>query len=635
MRIRIVLISIILFLDIFLLPVVFRLPGYIKSQGIGPAPRALAVEFKDRPLMGVTGLITQKDIRAGWLWSQFFIAGLILAVLWRPERQKRRYKIGKNLGGPEAVGSGEYGTSRWRMESETDKTFTIWHTDRLPAVGGFVLGAVKKGRGKLKVWLDASEAHVLLIGITGAGKSRKIFMPSIWEIGKTGESMVITDPKGELCDTTGDYLLRQGYEVIRLDFREPLRGQRWNPLYPVIQAIKEGDYDRATDYAVKVAYTLVSSRSGDKGEPIWRDGAEALLASIILAVCDGADIDEQKHLSSVYRTIGELSEPDPDTGIIPLNEYINGLPGDHPAKRAFYPAKTAPYRMRGSFFTQVLTTLRLFDSASMRCLTSDQDFDLGLVGKRPAAVFMVIPDEASENHVCASIAIDQIYQALVDVAINNGGKLLNRVHFLLDEFGNLPKIKDFEQKVTVARSRNIKFTLAVQGLNQLKKFYRDEADTITGNCSIWAYMGTKDPETERVISNMTGKYTISTDSYSSSSNRGGVSTTRGEGKTGRALLMPDEVGRWDVDHLLILQVRELPTRLPLLDVSQWPASPDLYWGRKEAGKARVIPDIPVWIPEVKKAGKPKTTKERDDNKPDSEKDFVVEPTVSVQDIEDF
>lgn len=586
-------ITVVLILDVLVLPALFYLPDFIRLYGLGPAAGKLLNAFLKEPWMGTLLIFKEASYRNIWLFLQLILAAGLVSVLWRPELPRVSNRVAEGIGGPEAAGRGQFGTTRWRTEKELLKTLDLYYTDRELKKGGVVVGAKNLGH-KMQVFLESQDTHILLLGATRSGKSRSVIFPTVWAIGKTGESMILTDPKGELYERCSGYLGKKGYEVILLDFRNPQRGNRWNVIAPVVQAFGKNREDKAVETALDTAHALVYQKAHNS-DPIWELGEKSIIAGLILAVAYEAAKVSQKHMYSVAMTLARLAVFD-EEGDCPLNGYVTGLDLLHPARGAFATALMAPPKTRASFFAGAMAKMQLFTDPNIASMTSKQDHSLAAIGEKPVAVFLVIPDEKSTRYVLASLYINQVYQALVEEAVNNGGRLKNRVHFLLDEFGNLPSIPDMDKKITVAGGRGMKFTLAIQDLAQLKTHYGDMAQTITANCHTWLYLSTGDPQTAKVISEKTGKYTVQTENsnYNYSDNRVGGST--GMGLTGRALLTPDEVERWPKGQSLILQAREMPAKLQLPDLSQWPADSELYPVDLPEEAETVRPQVEVWTP---------------------------------------
>lgn len=518
-------------------------------------------------------------------WSILQPGTVLLAYLVLfPER--RRQVNRDVIGGPQAAGAGQFGTSRWQTQKEIDRSFDRWDITKPLDKGGIVLGT-RRHRKKFFAYLDRDDTHVLLIGATRSGKSRRVIMTSIWAIARAGESMLLGDVKGELYAMTAGYLQEQGYEVIRLDLRQPTLGNRWNPLQSVNTAIDVGDYAKAGEIAWDVGH-IITYQKPHYGDSIWPDSQEALTTALALAVAAEAPTGA-RHLASAYQLLTCLGAEGGEM----LDEYFASLPLNHVARGAYGVVALSEDRLRSSIFTGTAAQLRLWADPGIQWLTAAQDHDLAAPGKTKTAVFIVVPDERSTRHVLASLYVNQVYMALVDLANRNGGVLPVKTHFILDEFGNLPPIPDFAQKLTVAGGRGMKFLLAVQDIGQLKDRYKEQTRTITGNCATWIYLATADVETARLISEKTGRYTIPTESRSSQVRHTEASQSTSQSLTGRALLMPDEVLRWPGNHALILRSRQYPARLSLPDLSEWPI--DLTPVENPSGRG-VITLPPLWLP---------------------------------------
>lgn len=589
MKFKLAVAGLILIFDLIFAPLLCSLPIYARDHGFQKGFQTWRVYIKENPMSGIF-LLGEENIRTPWLWLQPAVAATVLSVLFPIYGRKKRKT--DEMGLPEAAGQGQHGTTRWRTKKEISKTLTIWEIkNNNPPKGGFVVGA--ESGVNFRAWLDTGDTHCLVIGSTRSGKSRRIILPTIWTLARAGESMVISDPKGELFKFSSGYLKRLGYKVILIDLRDPYRGNRWNPLLSVASALQDGDYSPASQAAWDIAH-IITNQQPYYGDPIWPQSQESLTAALILAVASFAPAD-CRHLGSVYEMLHRLGA----NGGEMLDEYFRSLPKGHPASSAYGVAALSEDRLRSSIFTGTAAQLRLWSDPAVVWLTSRQDHDLDITGREKAAVFIVIPDERGTRNVITTLYIAQSYQALVDLANANGGKLPQKVNFLLDEFGNLPPIPEFDRKITVAAGRGMRFLLAVQDLSQLKARYKELSQTITGNCATWVYILTTDLDTAKVISGKTGQYTVRTESYSSQVRHTDYSHGTTEGLTGRPLLLPDEVLRWPADKALILQARCNPAQLPLPDLSKWPAVKHLTPSTSsEKNEKEVVTAPPVWVPGV-------------------------------------
>lgn len=635
-------------LDIIFLPWLIQLPFYlIENRYVGVLENgkntglylwldygyfnSIKNFFSDRRLLLLFGSL------------QVFVAALIINIMWNVNKFRSKNKIQEGIGGPEAAGNGEHGTSRWMTEKEKEESSVVWDSNTELKKGGILFGAEIKN-GVEKFYFDDDDTHTLIIGTTRSGKSRKIFLPSIWELAKAGESMIIGDPKGELFITSKEYLEEKGYNVISLNFREPLKGNQWNMMDLVNKAVDEENISKATEITWDMVNTITKQTPSTTSEPIWQNGEESTIAALTLLASLESDFKFQRHMTTAYYMLAEYGQPLADE-TIPLNEYMRTLPVRHPAKAAFATASIAPYKTRASFFTTTLSDLRLFSDPNISDMTSKQDHDMKRTGIDKTAVFLIIPDEKSTKNVLATLYIDQIYQSLVELANENGGRIPRRVNFLIDEFGNLPTIRDFATKITVGGGRGIRFALAVQDPAQIKKAYKESSQTIVGNCHTLIFISSSEPETCKFVSELTGKYTIETESRNRNVQEKGSSFGMGLGTTGRALLMPDEIRRWDKNEALVVRLGHHPARYKLPDLSQYRASFDFGMtimenveDSKKANnmiikerwnniKARKIEEVSVWLPDI--FGNPKR------KEPDLETENLNSCKESESDQEDF
>lgn len=563
MKTKAIMLVLLFLLNLLAIPLLLETLYLAGEVGFAQAWDTVRASASQNPLHGYAALVSG-HIQEPWLWLQIPLGMLTLKLAWMMFKERRRGG-GESPEDVKSVGGGQYGTAKWRNTGDVSRTLE----GLAGQSGGFVVGVKKKPLfGKFDAWVDKSDTHALVIGATRSGKSRRIILPTIWTLGRAGESMVITDPKGELHTRSKDYLEQHGYRVVRIDLRDPHCGVRWNLLQPIVKAMEEGSASAAGQAAWDAAHVITYQRP-HQGDPIWPQAQESLTAALMLAVAAEASAGS-KNMAECYNLLSEFGKDDGQL----LDTYLSGFPLGHPAKSAYGVAGLSSERLRGSIFTGTAAQLRLWADPAVAWLTAENETEVGMVGEEKAAVFLVIPDERGVRNVLASLYISQCYQALADIGNQTGGRLKRRVNFLLDEFGNIPAIPDFDKKLTVSAGRNIRFLLAVQDVSQIKVRYGEAHGTILGNCATWVYLSTADPETAKMLSAKTGQYTIKTESHSSSS-RSSTESNVSESMTGRALLMPDEVARWPRNWSLVLQTGQNPAKLRLPDLSQWPADKEL------------------------------------------------------------
>lgn len=488
-------------------------------------------------------------------------------------------KITNNISTPVAVGQKQYGSSRWLNAKEFRSSFksNILKKPNLAEhqeynnykSGGLVVG-YNKSRKEESIYYIDDNIHSLTVGATRSGKTRSIVLQTIGNLALAGESMIISDPKGELYQYTYPFLEELGYKIITIDFKNPLKSTRYNFLQPIIDAVEREDYRKAEEYAWDLTASLVGNED-TKMEKIWRDGEMAVIAGAIISVVfDNREHPEYQNLTNVYLFISEMCRTTVNNQM-PINRYIEELSPTHPASAIFAIARIAPEKTRGSFFTSALTTLKLFTSKTIYGMTFESEFKLTDSGDEKVATYIILPDEKTTYYSLASLFVYQNYVALVELADSRGGELKNRVNYILDEFGNFTTIPSFQNMLTVAGGRKIRFNLFLQSFAQLdNKYGREVAENIRDNCQTWIYLKTASVETATVISRKLGNYTTSSYSKSSSySKYQNGNNSESMNLISRALLTEDEIMRIERPYTLIISTGMYPIITKLPDVSKW------------------------------------------------------------------
>jgi type IV secretion system protein VirD4 len=603
----------VLSIDLLLLPSLIRLPAYFKDYGMDGMDMWVD-EFS--PVVSFKNILQEAVLLRGFLVLQLLVALLIILILLKGSHRSSRVSPG--IGGPEAAGNGEHGTARFQTVNETIKSTILWKFREVVITGGIVFGSIIETNRRYSL-IDSSDVNSIIVGTTRSGKTRRIVYPTMWMLSHTNESMLMTDPKGELYERAAPYLRKQGYKVKVVDFREPGWGNRWNPMQPVLDALDHGDIALANQHAWSTANMFVYQKPGsDKGggESIWKDGAESVIAALILVVALEAPQDNQKHMYSVYKTLAELGKSrkimigNTIQEYVALNDYMDSLPQDHPARDAYATAALSPEKTRGSFFSNVASILRLFSDPSIRFLTAEQDHVLHDIGREKTAVFLIIPDEDKTRHPMAALYVDQTYKALVKLANGNKGRLPVRVNMILDEFGNMPPLKDFDTKLTVSLGRGIRWNLILQDFKQLDIAYgSDVATVIRGNCQNLIYLLTTDEKTAKLISERLGTYTISSEGSSYNVSKSSVNRGGSFGLMKRDLLTAEEILKWPMDKSLIIRARLDAAVISLPDLSEYPADQDFTADDIEV--ERNLSKVHLFIPEINKLTQKQEEEEED------------------------
>ena len=394
------------------------------------------------------------------------------------------------------------GYSKWASDKDikTDKNIVKVRTidDHIEAAG---VALVNNGK---EMWVDNGEYHNLIIGSTGSGKTECVVKPLVNLLSKKGESMVITDPKGEIYQYCGEYLKKQGYNIVILNFRDPEKGNSWNPLALPYMYYKQGNQDKATELLEDVSLNILYDKSEGGDSAFWQKSAADYFSGLTMGLFMDAK-EKEVNLNSInfMSTVGEERRGTKTY----IQEYFNLKGEASPAYIFASNTINAPNETKGGILSTFRQKIRLFSTKeNLSEMLSYSDFDMRDIGNKKTAVFMIIHDEKKTYHGLMTIFIKQCYETLIDCAQANGGKLTYRTNFILDEFANMPPLKDVDSMVTAARSRSIRFSFIIQNFAQVNDVYGEEvAQVIKGNCGNLIYLISTELKALEEISKMCGE----------------------------------------------------------------------------------------------------------------------------------
>ena len=402
----------------------------------------------------------------------------------------------------------EKGYSKWLEEREFKRIKNIKMVEvnsETAEAGGIPL--INDGK---RMWVDDGEYHSIVMGSSGSGKTQMIILPLVKSLAKNDESMIITDPKGEIYEKTSKMLKERGYNVVLLNFRNPQNGSGWNPLHLPYQYYKNGNADKANELVDDLGVNILYDEAAQNNDPFWEKTSADYFSGLCLALFEDAK-EEEINLNSInmFTTVGE-EKAGPNTTYV--NEYFKTKNQNSPAYVSASSTLIASNETKGSILSVFKQKLRLFASReNMSEMLSHSDFELEDIGRKKTAVFIIIQDEKTTYHSLVTIFVKQCYETLIDYAQKCGGKLPFRTNFLLDEFANMPPLKDVETMVSAARSRNMRFTFIIQNFAQLTQVYgKEKGDTIKGNCGNIIYLISTELAALKEISEMCGEIKVKT-----------------------------------------------------------------------------------------------------------------------------
>ena len=363
------------------------------------------------------------------------------------------------------------------------------------------------------VYTDISDTHTLIFGNTGSKKTRNFCIPSVYTIGMAGESMVISDPKGEIYRNTSGLLRNQGYSIEVFNLRNPEFGSKWNPLMLPYKYYKNGDQDKAIELVSDFCMQVKNQVHTDK-DPFWENQAMDLLMGLILILFELEPDQRKIHMESIQRIrmyIGLESDKTDD-----VNNLFWRLVETFPERSLIRFKLASIYNLRNvektlncivSTFDAMIRSFLL--NKKLMSMTDSSEFDFDSIATKKTALYLIIPDEKTTFHFLVSVFVKQCYEVLIEYAQKcKGGVLPIRVNYILDEFSNFPQISDMPAMISAARSRNIRFVLIVQSKQQLISGYGDYAETIKSNCKTWIYLTCRELSLLQEISELCGTIEI-------------------------------------------------------------------------------------------------------------------------------
>lgn len=402
-------------------------------------------------------------------------------------------------------GKSNDGYSKWASDKDIKAEDSVVKvnplSDTLDAAG---IPLINNGK---EIWVDNGEYHNLVIGSTGSGKTQTVVKPMVNLLAKKGESMIITDPKGEIYKYSASYLKERGYRIIVLNFREPQRGNSWNPLTLPYKYYTSGNQDKAIELLNDVALNILYDPSNKSESDFWEKSAADYFSGLALGLFEDAK-EREVNLNSInyMSAVGEERYATSNY----IKEYF-GLKGEKSTPYIFATSTiNAPNDTKGGLLATFRQKIRNFSTGeALSEMLSYSDFDMRKIGEGKTAIFMIIHDEKKTYHSLMTIFIKQCYETLIDVAQENGGKLPIRTNFILDEFANMPPLKDVDAMVSAARSRDIRFTFIIQNFAQLNDVYGDNvAEIIKGNCGNLVYLISTEMKALEEISKMCGEVKV-------------------------------------------------------------------------------------------------------------------------------
>ena len=393
--------------------------------------------------------------------------------------------------------------------------------------------------------------NILVVGGSGAGKSRGFALPNIMQCCC---SMVITDPKAELLRKTGGLLEKKEYEVRVFDLINPDTSFCYNPF----------EYVHDDKDVLRLISNLIQNttpKGSQSSDPFWEKSETALLQALMLYLLHEAPPEEQ-NFAMIMEMLGsaQVKEEDEDYES-PLDILFDRLEMRDPdsiAVKQYHIYKQAAGKTAKSILISVGVRLAAFNLPQIAKLTNTDELDLSSMGEKKVALFCCIPDADTSLNYLVGMIYSQLFQTLYYMADRvHGGALPVPVNCIMDEFPNVSLPNEFEKILATCRSRSIYCSIIIQNMSQLKALFKDSWESLVGNCDEFLYLGGNEKETHKYVSELLGKETIDTNTYGQTKGKSGSYSTNFQ-QSGRELLQPDEVRMLDNQNALLFIRGERP-----------------------------------------------------------------------------
>ncbi|HOJ09768.1 MAG TPA: type IV secretory system conjugative DNA transfer family protein [Clostridiales bacterium] len=541
---------------------------FISSQAwtIGKEISYTAISFKPEIILG--HMFTKEGLIA-WalLTAIIFIAIAFSKLQYASEKTDER--------GVKYSSDGTFGTAKWMDEKTVNKVFDV---TTLSKCNNIMFGEYNK-----KIISQSGKTfgnkHIIVFGASGSGKSFSFVRNNILQVAKMGQSMVLTDPKGELYQDMVVYLESIGYNVKVFNLVQPTHSDRWNPLSEVSGNNIDLKAQLFSDVVIK------NTRSGTKvsGDMFWDRAEQNLLKA--LAIYIATEYPPDKHnIAELYKLLSSS-----DSTMVDM--IFEKLPLTHPAKAPYNIYKQASDNVRTGVIIGLGTRLQVFQNQTITAMTETNDIDLESPARERCAYFCIMSDTSSALDYLASLYYSFLFTRLINYADQNGGKGEKEVYFMLDEFANIGEIPDFVKKIATMRSRGLHCHIIIQSIAQLKeKYYNEGSEIVISNCDTKLCLGCNDISTARFMSDSIGTATIK--DYGTTKQLGlegvfdyGRQTVR-EGK--RYLLNPEEIMQLPQDIAIVMVKGNNPL---LVKKVGW----NKHYLYKKTSPCKISDYIPHWV----------------------------------------
>lgn len=454
-------------------------------------------------------------------------------IIYNKRQNAKKYRLGY-----------EYGSAKWnspgaiepyRDSENPDNNIILTNTEWIRLTGRCISNKYDVNK------------NVLIVGGSGSGKTRFYVKPNMMQLTST---YIVTDPKGQLIIETGEMFRRAGYKIKVFNTIDFSQSMHYNPF---IYINNEDDILTFVD----ILMDNTKNEGQSSSDPFW-ESSERLLYMAYIGYIHYECIEEEQNFGTMLDMINasETREDDEDfkNAIDLIFEDLEKDQPDHFALLQYKKLKLAAGKTMKSILISCAARLAPFEISGLREITEYDELELDMLAERKTVLFMIMSDTKRTYHFLIAMLEAQLLNMLCDMAFKiKGGRLHVHVRLLLDEFANIGKIPNFERMISVIRSREISASIILQSKAQLKALYKDHAQTIIGNCDSELFLGGRDSDTLKDLSQLLGKETVDVPNMSDTKGAS-PSTSMSNQKIGKELMTPDEISVMEGEKC-ILQIR--------------------------------------------------------------------------------
>lgn len=469
----------------------------------------------------------------------------------------------------------EYGSEQWATKSELKQYQAKNQMDNKILSENIMYSINDRDHYK--------NTNICIVGGSGTGKTRYYAKPNIMQ---ANANYIVLDPKGELLENTGAFLESEGYKIKVLNLNELNKSNHYNP-FAYIESEDE------VQALVNNLWKNTTPKESKSNDPFWDNNAQSLLKALMFLLVDEAPRSEQNFGMIMDLLLDGSVVEDQDSLLDKVFEELEEEKPHSLAVKYYRSYKPNPVKTKQNINQTLSSRIEKFILPSLRNLTAYDDINLEEIGsEKKVALFCITPENDTSYNFVIGMLYTQLFQKLYNKADREyGGRLPRPVHFIMDEFANVVLPDNFTNLLSTMRSKYISCSIILQNLTQLKSLYKEDWETITGNCSVFMFLGGQEKTTLDYVTSLLGKETIDTTTTGDSKSYQNTSSSRNYQRTGRELLTPAELRRMDNKKCVVIIQGSRPAKDNKYNLEKHPNYSKITDGGGVGYQLSIVPTI--------------------------------------------